>query len=81
MIDSKELQTIATSYKTQCIKKNISPSKHDFASLLNISARTVYNIIAGTFNGRSYTNHPSILRCVGNDDFVIIRDLFKKGEP
>lgn len=73
MIGTEELRQIVGEYT----RNNKTPSKPGLADALSISCTTVYNVLNGTYNGKNYGLKPSWGRCVRNEDFEILRNVFR----
>lgn len=76
MISTTTLVTKVTGYERNCIEKNRTPTYNGLGKWLGISGMTIRNVVTGYFNGKAYTAHPSISRCIDNGDFHIIRSVF-----
>lgn len=73
MIDTKELEQTVKEY----MQNNRTPSKSGLADALSISCKTIYNVLHGKYNGKDYGLKPSWGRCICNEDFEIVRNVFK----
>lgn len=77
MINTTKLQRVVTDYNKECRKQHKRPTYKELAQELNIHSSTISNIVRGMYaDGKPYTSKPHITRCINNDDFAIIRDLF-----
>lgn len=78
MINTTTLVQKVNDYEQNCIQKNRVPSCNGLGRWLGISGQTIRNVITGYYKGGlEYTIHPSISRCIDNNDFDIIRSVFK----
>lgn len=77
MYDSDTLNMAIEDYLYHC--GNRPPTRKGLADWLSISHQTVTNVINGKFNGFSYTDKPCATRIIANEDFTLIRALFKPG--
>lgn len=77
MIDSTDLMRIVEAYAMRCQDTQHKPEYQALAVMLGISARTIKNVLAGAYNGTEYGDKPSCNRCICNDDFQIIREVFR----
>lgn len=77
MINTTKLQTVVSEYDKKCIELNIKPTHRGLGNELGITGQTVRNIVTGIYkDGKPYTTTPHITRCIDNEDFSIVRDLF-----
>lgn len=77
MLNTIELQELVNKYDQDCFRHNKTPSFEGLGRALGITGRTVNNIVKGIYkDGKPYTNKPHITRCIDNNDFEIIRELF-----
>lgn len=76
MFNRTELTELTQQYLNRCKLHNKAPTYQGLSLILNISGQTVGNVVKGSFNGKPYTNKPSVCRCIDNSDFDILRDLF-----
>lgn len=77
MIRTTILNEIVTKYKIKCVQEHRQPTYNGIGNELCITGATVGHIVRGTYKkGKPYTTKPHITRCICNDDFSIIRELF-----
>lgn len=77
MINTTVLQRVVNEYDKKCFERNRKPSYHGLGNELGITGQTIRNIVTGIYkDNKPYTDKPHITRCIDNDDFCIIRDLF-----
>ena len=77
MIGTEELQKRVAGYMQGCLDRQKEPTYTGLAFILGVSGQTISNVVTGTFNGHRYTDKPHTTRCIDNDDFDIIRALFR----
>lgn len=78
MYDSQILSEAIADYLYHCHNK---PTRKGLADWLSISTQTVNNVVNGYFNGGfRYTDRPCATRIIANNDFTMIRALFKAGK-
>lgn len=77
MINTTVLQQIVNEYDKKCFEHHRKPSYKGLGTELGITGQTVRNIVTGIYkDGKPYTTTPHITRCIDNEDFSIVRDLF-----
>lgn len=76
MIQTRELEKTVSRYRQNCRYRHIEPSYIGLGRCLGCSGTTISNVIHGKFNGHSYTERPHSTRCIDNNDFELIRELF-----
>lgn len=78
MINTTKVQQIVSEYSKKCFLQNRTPTYRGLAEELGITGQTVRHIVTGVYkDGRTYTNKPHTTRCIDNEDFDIIRHLYK----
>lgn len=78
MIQTHNLVLTIDLYTLDCMKQKTKPTIKGLASALNTTPSTIFNILRGSYNqGHEYSNKPSPNRLVSNNDFELIRELFK----
>ena len=77
MITTTELQEKVTRYRECCRVNHIAPTYKGISGLLGISHMTVSNVVHGQYNHKPYGSRPHKTRCIDNDDFEILQELFK----
>ena len=78
MIDSTYLREKATEYKELCQTKQIQPTFKGLGRVLGITGHTIANVYHGTINGIPYNSKERCNRHICNNDFDLIRDIFKE---
>lgn len=76
MINTLELEKTVSRYRQTCRYRQKAPTFIGLGRCLGCSGMTISNVVNGTFNGHDYTERPAATRCIDNNDFELIRDLF-----
>ena len=76
MITTIELENKVRTYKDNCTKHNHEPTYNGLSNVLGVSHQTIANVVHGTYNGKQYTDKPHITRCIDNNDFELIKELY-----
>ncbi len=79
MIKSEFLENMILVYKGDCDSHGRDPTYAGLSRQLGISEKTVSRVVCGLYNGRPYSSHPHVRRCIGNADFEIVREVFVRG--
>lgn len=79
MINTATLEQIVNEYNRECRRSDREPSYIGLGTALGISGQTIRHIVRGLYKeDKPYTNKPHPTRCIDNQDFNIIRALFKE---
>lgn len=77
MIDRLTIEKIINEYKQELRLQDKQPTYESLAEALNISDVTVSHIVKGFYKfNKPYTNKPHCTRCIDNNDFDLITELF-----
>lgn len=68
-------------YFGKCRTIGMLPTKEGLAKELQTTAKTLKHVCTGYYNStRPYTNNTHVSRCIGNDDFELIKTACKRIE-
>lgn len=68
-------------YFMTCRTTGRLPTKEGLARRLETTAKTLKHVCTGYYNStRPYTNNTHVSRCIGNDDFELIKTACKRIE-
>ncbi len=76
MINTELLELKIKMYMLECHNMSSRPTYKGIGKILGISESTISNVVHGFFNGHPYTSKPHVNRCINNQDFKIIRNIF-----
>lgn len=77
MINTDILTEKATDYLNRCQEKHKRPTYKGMGKALNISGRTISNVVHGEYNHTPYGIKEHHNRCIANKDFELIREVFE----
>lgn len=77
MIKTTTLYKIVNTYIDDCNEHNKAPTYNGLGDALGITGQTIRHIVKGAYkDGKPYTKKPHISRCIDNEDFKIIQDVY-----
>ena len=78
MINTEILEKTTKEYLDKCKRAHKTPTYKGMGQELNITGRTVANVVHGKYNGKAYGNKENYNRCRANNDFEVLREVFKE---